>query len=59
MVFPLELLKPNIELGADAVQLKVVLTTFEVNEMPVVCPEQISCEPGVAVITGIGLTLTR
>ena len=39
------------------VQAKVVPVTLLVNAMPVVWPEQIVCEAGVAVTTGIGLTV--
>ena len=39
------------------VQLKVVAETVLVNAMEVAVPEQIVCAPGVAVATGIGLTV--
>lgn len=39
------------------VQLKVVPPTLEVRAILVVCPEQIVCELGVAVATGIGFTV--
>jgi hypothetical protein len=40
------------------VQLKVVPATLLVKAIPVVPPEQNVCEAGVAVTTGVGLTVT-
>lgn len=53
---PVPSLKPNIELGAEAVQLNVVFTTPELRVMPVVMPEQIVWDEGVARATGVGST---
>jgi hypothetical protein len=47
---------PEMELGAEAVQLNVVLATFDDNAIPVVPPEQIIWDEGVAEATGIGFT---
>jgi hypothetical protein len=58
MVFPLPLLKPDNDPGAEAVQLNVVLATLDVKAIFVDWPEQMLCEPGVAVATGAGFINT-
>ena len=49
----IRILKP----GALAVQLNIVFTRVELKAILVVSPEQIVCDCGVAVATGVGLTM--
>ena len=56
MLDPLDAEAP-VTPDCTTVQLKVVPATLLLNAMEVVAPEQIVCEDGVAVTTGVGLTV--
>src|SRR5439155_26912547 len=56
IALPLLLVAP-VTPDCDTVQLNVVLATLLVNAIDVAVPVQIVCEDGVAVATGVGLTV--
>ena len=56
MVFPLPLVAPDAPVCVT-VHAKVVPATSAVSAIDVAVPEQIVCEDGVAVATGLGLTV--
>jgi hypothetical protein len=57
-VLPLPAEPPDAPVWTGAIQLKVVPLTELLKEIPVVLPEQIDWEEGVAVTLGTGLTFT-